>query len=657
MINKITLISKPGVTCILFFLATLFAITQARAIIIPLRVLDSADITKPVASLVPLDMHRVAQIAAMLSQTPQGFGDTYRNRSAWDKLYRDPKYLKVIKTADGLLNKPFPAWSDEQYLLYFTKGTRPEGEKMMGDRLGWLAPLVWAECLENKGRFVPTIQMVLNELIHQKSWSLPAHDRGKQNIEGRNYTVDLGASGFAHNIAQAVYLLDDKLRPELRAEVLSQMNKHVFTPILRSVATGNKDSYWLTVTSNWNSVCLAGVTGAALAIIPDKNERAKFVAIAERYSKNSIAGFTDEGYCTEGLGYYAYGFGHYITLRENVLQATNKAIDLFSDPKIRRIAAYAPNLEIMNDVYPNIADCHVGTKAPAAILWYCSRNLNLGLKKYDDLTFTGGTTNLVDDVMHAFPNSASLHKTSSNYSELAPGIRSYFKEAGVLVERPLAGSKAKIGAALKGGNNNEIHNHNDVGSFNVVVGDEMLMGDPGGPSFYTAKTFGPERYAFKLLASYGHPVPLVAGKEQHDGADAQAKILNTAFTDKQDQFVMDISSAYPVSQLTKLIRTFTYNRENLGFLAVKDDYQFNESQSFELALITRAQWKQIATDQIEFDGKRQKMIATIKVSNGTFKVRSETIEENAPPFTRIGIVLDPSSSGTITVTFRPVKGN
>jgi hypothetical protein len=29
----------------------------------------------------------------------------------------------------------------------------------------WLGPLVVAECLENKGRFIPTIEMVLRELI------------------------------------------------------------------------------------------------------------------------------------------------------------------------------------------------------------------------------------------------------------------------------------------------------------------------------------------------------------------------------------------------------------------------------------------------------------------------------------------------------------
>jgi hypothetical protein len=614
---------------------------------------DSTNEGKPVALMAPLDMKRVAVITMMLPDVPKGFGDNYHNRLVWNKLHSDAKYAKTIKTAEGYLNQEFPVWSDEQYMLYFTKGTRPEGEKMMSNRMAWLSPLVWAECMENKGRFVPVIQMVLRELVHQKSWSLPAHDKGKQNIEGRNYTVDLGAAGFAHNVAQALYLLDDKLSAQLRAEVLNAMDKHVFAPVLRSIATGNGDHYWLTVINNWNSVCLAGVTGAALAVIADKQERAKFVTIAERYSKNSIAGFTDEGYCTEGLGYYSYGFGHYILLRENILQATNGAIDLFADPKIKRIAAYAPNLEIINHVFPTIADCHVGIKAPASILWYCSRNLGLGLKQYDNLSFAGSTVNLTDDVMHAFPNSASLSNTGVRASALAPGIRSYFKAAGVLIERPAPGSKAKLGAALKGGNNNEIHNHNDVGSFSIVVGNEMLMGDPGGPFTYTAKTFSAERYTYyKSLASYGHPVPLVAGVQQQEGAQAHAKTIDTTFTDKEDSYAMDISSAYPIAGLTRLTRKFTYNRDDAGSLTVKDDYSFKSSQPFEIAFTTRAQWKQIAPNQIEFSGVKEKMIAIIKTTGG-FKIKSETIEENAPEFTRIGITLDAAEKGTVWVTFKP----
>jgi len=67
---------------------------------------------------------------------------------------------------------------------------------------------------------------------------------------------------------------------------------------------------------------LEGVTGAALAVIEPPEQRALFIAAAEHYSKYFLEGFTDDGYCSEGLGYWNYGFGYYIMLSEMIHQAT-----------------------------------------------------------------------------------------------------------------------------------------------------------------------------------------------------------------------------------------------------------------------------------------------------------------------------------------------
>ena len=616
----------------------------------PVKNSDASRIALP---LEPVEKQRIEEIVVMLPDKPRGFGENYHNRAAWEALAGDSEYQKVIRMAEDLLGKPFPEWNDEAYLTFFTVGTRPEGEKMLRDRSGWLAPLVIAECLENKGRFMPAIEMVLKELIQQKSWTLPAHDKGKQNFEGRNYTVDLNVAGFGHSLAQAMYLLDDKVNPGLREDVLNTLYARMFNPVLKTIETKNGDHSWLTGTSNWNAVCLAGLTGAALAIIPEKEERARFVAIGERYSKNSVAGFTNDGYCTEGLGYFAYGFGHYIILREVILQATGKGIDLFSDEKIKRIGSFAPNMEIMKNIYPSIADCRVGVKAPDDILWYCSRNLGLGMEKYDTLSIKGTPGNLVSGLMYAFPNSASQSEVSPGKTNLAPGIRSYFEDAGVLIVRPGAGSSCKIAAAIKGGNNAEHHNHNDVGSYTIVVDDELLMGDPGGPFMYRSNTFGPERYtAYKNLASYGHPVVLIGGEQQFAGREAQAKILETSFSEKKDLFVMDISSAYKVPGL-KLVRSFIYDRRGLGRLTVTDEFSFMKDEVFETALITRADCKQISKNQFEFSGERNRMVATI-TAPGEFEVGFESIQQDYPEFTRVAIrIKDPVKSGRVKIEFSP----
>src|SRR5581483_7740488 len=112
-----------------------------------------------------------------------------------------------------------------------------------------------------------------------------------------------------------------------------------------------KGEWWMTGTNNWNAVCLAGVT-SALGMIDDRKERAGFAAAAEYYSRNFISGFQDDGYCVEGGGYWAYGFGNFIQLRERLWQATDGKLDLFNSPKIRDIALYGLRIQMNDHLVP-----------------------------------------------------------------------------------------------------------------------------------------------------------------------------------------------------------------------------------------------------------------------------------------------------------------
>ena len=66
---------------------------------------------------------------------------------------------------------------------------------------------------------------------------------------------------------------------------------------------------------------------------------------------------------------------------------------------------------------------------------------------------------------------------------------------------------------MKGGHNAEMHNHNDVGSYTVVIGDQPVLADPG-TEIYTKRTFTEHRYDSPVLNSYGHPVPVIGGQLQ-----------------------------------------------------------------------------------------------------------------------------------------------
>ena len=87
-----------------------------------------------------------------------------------------------------------------------------------------------------------------------------------------------------------IFLLKKRFPPEVRARVQCAFREKVFRPVYRCLEE-TKPFWWFTATNNWNSVCLAGVTGAALALLPDKEERAYFVAAAEKYNVYGMKGY------------------------------------------------------------------------------------------------------------------------------------------------------------------------------------------------------------------------------------------------------------------------------------------------------------------------------------------------------------------------------
>src|SRR5690606_23027828 len=194
------------------------------------------------------------------------------------------------------------------------------GLTMMRKRAEGLSKVTWAECLENKGNFTPMVEEGLHSIINQKSWVSPRSDYDFKNYNGIEYSVELTSSLYAHTIAQTLYLMGDKISPQLRQQAIDALYLRIFNPALNKINTQNtaRENDFLVKTNNWNHVCLAGLVGAALAAIESKHERAVFVSIGEYYSKNGLTGFNDDGYCTEGLRYYNYGFGHYILLRESI---------------------------------------------------------------------------------------------------------------------------------------------------------------------------------------------------------------------------------------------------------------------------------------------------------------------------------------------------
>jgi hypothetical protein len=614
----------------------LFALTTILLVCGSVELLEKAT---PAAAQ-EIDKSRVAEIAGLLSEKPAGFGVPIGSRSNWTKLSGHKSFAGEVSDAERLLPEPIPDQPDDLYLDFSRTGNRTRWQRVSGQRRGRIPTLAVAECLENKGRFVPAMEEIVRVLCSERTWVMPAHDAKLTNFRGETVDIDLGSSALAWSLATADYLLADKLSPEIRRLIRENLERRIFQPYRDMVMDKRQKNWWMTGTNNWNAVCLAGVTGSALALLDSRDDRAFFVAAAEHYSKNFLGGFTNDGYCSEGLGYWNYGFGYYVMLTEMIHQATGGKIDLFADSKAKQAATFGLKIEVINGVYPAFADCSISAKPSSELMYYVSRRLGLGLRRWEQIDPISAGGSLYESMMYSFPNSASATPPVPSDSE-GPGIRSWFDQAGILICRPAASSSSRLGVALKGGHNNEHHNHNDVGSFVVVLGDKPLLLDPGG-EVYTARTFSGRRYESNVLNSFGHPVPLVAGKLQRTGSQARARVVSHSFTENTDTLVLDISSAYDVPELKKLERTFVYSRLGAGSLNVTDEVAFSKPCNFGTALVTFDKWEQLPDSSLKISGQEETLHVSVTATGAEFKIEPETIHEDLSARrepTRLGINL------------------
>lgn len=595
---------------------------------------------------------RIEKVAAAL--TPGTYSPTppIADRDFWARVAKTETYRDEVAQAEELAKKTFEPLPDELYLEYSRNGNRNRYERVYFDKLATFRKLVVAECIENQGRFLPAIEALMASYAADKSWVLPAHDGDLKNFEGREISIDLFASEVACELATADYLLGDRLSAATRDKVRAEARRRIFEPYAKMMSDKSKLA-WLKVTNNWNAVCLANVTGTALALLPEPQDKAFYVAAAEKYVANFLDGFTDDGYCSEGVGYWNYGFGCFVRLGHMLAGATNGQVDLFAEPKARSAGLFARRMEITPGIYPAFADCAVGAVPGHQIMRYVTRRYELPPTQWEQRA--GVSMRWLDEFgVYSF----LFDDAQAPRSLDAPAARDWFENAGILICR---GAQTKsglpIGVALKGGHNAEHHNHNDVGSYVYCIGDSMTLVDPGA-EVYTKRTFSNRRYDSNVLNSFGHPVPRVAGQLQQTGRAAEARLMKLEQTDTRDTLQLDLTSAYPVPTLKQLTREFIFDRTD-GSLTVTDRVEFTAPESFETAVITLDKWQQPAADRLQVGEGAAAVAIQIDAGGEPVKIESTTIEEDVKTRSkpqRIGIQLQqPVTQATVRLIIRPLE--
>jgi hypothetical protein len=597
-----------------------------------------------------LNPNRVHEIAGMLPAQPSGFGAPCTDRGAW--VSKSDRLKSTLAQAEAALNNAGAARSGR------------------GGGGGGLESLVLAECVEYKGRFLPLIAQAMDATVARPRWTAASRDPAGNAPSDAPEWVDLVSADAGDSLAEAMYLLGDALPADTRRRVADGMEKHIFGPMRRSylhggdpiVAGGDpaaftlqmlNSNWWLHGDLNWNAVCLKGVTGAALAMLPDVQDRALFVAAAEHYIEHYYKAFNADGYGAEGLHYWNYGFAHFIELRENLIRTTGGKIDLLASDKMKKVALFGTEFPMLPGNAAAYGDAYWMEK-PEPLLMLTIDNI-FGIPRAQtqagDVLPTPGVQNsgLTARCLEMFPVQGDTLPTPASIAQQKRQV--YYADSGVLVSRPAPGQNFAV--TIKAGGNTT-HSHNDIGSFAIGMGAVQPVGEPGGPAFYNAETFSANRFNSKLLNSFGHPVPEIDGQLQLDATTVKVNVIAHSFSDAEDRFAMDITKAYSVPALKQVTRTLVHRRAGQGSVEITDEFDVSKGLEIVESLPTHGSWAKLDEKTLIFTMDGETVRVAIEAP-GPFTVSETKVDEYRNPFTRVEIHVPLTGSGKVTMRFTPGK--
>lgn len=441
---------------------------------------------------------------------------------------------------------------------FFEDGDRAAYEKEYFRRRGHLK--TWAlhllldkENKEYKQRLEDTIWAICDEY----TWCLPAHYY--LNVQD----LDLFGCETTGALAEVIFLLGDIIHPRVAKRAKDEIMRRGIDCFC---AHTDKDFLWSDPDNrngNWTPVCSGSLGIAAMCMLDDNDKLADIIYRVNKIMELYFAAYPDDGACPEGLGYWGYGFGFFASYADTLYNRTNGKINLFKFEKVRLFASFPAKMLFYGSRCVGFSD--------GGSFGGMSLSLTSLLKRHYPDLYIPSTTKLGCDIeiegCHRFTtNLRTLTWPSDGVEKEEAGAKTYILDK---VQWYVASSPDKVGFCCKAGFNDEHHNHNDVGHFEIFKAGEEFFADLGAGT-YSGPYFGSERYTFIHAGSHGHSVPIINGKYQKFGKQFAAK--DVSFSD--EGMTADISGAYAIDELKKLNRTFKFDKEK-SIIYIKDEYELS----------------------------------------------------------------------------------
>ena len=494
----------------------------------------------------------------------------YKDRSGWDN-FTSPVKSQLIKEGEAYLNYNWRLITATQYLEYERSGSRTAMEEPAGANNKALSRLIIAELAEGKGRFTDQIINGVWAACDMPSWVASAHlpvQQSKRSLpDFREEIIDLGSSDMGSFFSWTWYFLHeefDKVNPVIAARLKETIRQRILEPYLERT-----DYWWQALqdkpgrlVNNWNPWCNFNVLTCFLLMEDDPARKAAGVFKTMQSTDQFINYVKEDGACEEGPSYWGHAAGKLYDYLEILSRATGQQVRLFDHPMIRNMGEYIVRSYVGKGWVVNFADASAKGGGDAGLIYRYGKAVNStdmqSFAAYLVQDKKGNqeiTTNR--DFFRTLENLSVVKEILAAKPVLPAVAQSWYPQTEFCYIKNNNG----LFLAMKGGFNNESHNHNDAGTFSLYANETPFFIDAG-VGTYMRQTFGPERYTIWTMQSEYHNLPVINGKPQVFGA--QYKASDTRFNAEKNQFSTDIALAYPKEAGVRTwVRNYELNGNNL----------------------------------------------------------------------------------------------
>ncbi len=493
---------------------------------------------------------------------------------------------ELIGIAQELLDKPLPEITEELFALFETTGNRVKYEAVYFGRRKFLTVFgclaLWMK-EDGEESFAPLekavvygkLEEILLEICREECWALPAHVNRKADANWRN-TVDLFASETAGTLVELAVKLETELSTRCIQKCKEEALKRVVEPFF---GVDPPFAHWERCEHNWNAVCVGNIGSAAIYLYQDRTDLLEtYIARVCEDLTYYVDGFAEDGTCMEGLGYYAYGMGYFVNFALQVYEYSGHKVDLLKgnwgtfhageEDKRSRMAQWWSKCYFASGRSVSFSDGSSKDKYRMGL--GCGLKSRFAQVQIPDISLA---SSLEEDHCYRFvPMRMDIFETKK-LAETLGEEGDYHPQNFVILPSAqwcLGNSENGCFMAIKGGHNDEPHNHNDVGSFLYGIGKELFLTDLGAGE-YVKEYFSEGRYDIFCNRSLGHNVPLLCGKEQKNGKAYAAVGFSASENENVGECSMEVTGAYELCQVKYFHRSAIFDKEN-GEIIIRDTF-------------------------------------------------------------------------------------